>query len=100
MPKMYQYTLLKQDGTIDDLGQSPEKSLEELYEILECDLVEIIPSPYYAGKGHGKCIMWGDEEGRFNSNNVRNPHFNVLAGGYDVVGNIVKQQSVKKEKNA
>ena len=94
----YKQILLKQDGTTQDLGTSPKKrTLEELYKILGCNIVEIIPSSYY--EGHGRCTMWGDEEGRFNKKNHRNPHFKVLIDDqkreWDVVGNILKEEKVK-----
>jgi hypothetical protein len=101
---MYKYILLKQDGSKKDLGVSKKKkSLEELYRILQCTFVEIIPTDYYKGLGYGKCTMWGDEEARFNEKNVRNPHFNVLKGNvllgelaeWDVVGNILMEQKEK-----
>lgn len=87
---MYKYTLLKQDGSKEELGTQKKKSLEELYETLGCQTVELIPSDYY--EGHGKCRMWADEEARFNKNNVRNPHFKVLAPGFDIVGDVLKEQ--------
>ncbi len=90
--KLYKYTLLKQDGTTQDLGVSKEKDFSELYKILNCTTIEHIPQQYYAKRGYGRCQMWGDEEGRFFEKNHTNPHFDVLAPGYDVVGDIVKQE--------
>ena len=89
---MYQYTLLKMDGTKEDLGISKKKELSEMYKILDCQLVEVIPDAYY--EGFGRVTMWGDEEGRFNENNTRNPFFKVLAPDYDVVGNILMEKKV------
>ena len=99
----YEYTLLKQDGTTENLGVTPRKmNLSEIYQMLKCTTVEIIPESYY--EGHGKCTMYGDEEARFNKNNHRNPHFKVLAsfsaygasitGEFDVVGNILKEKKL------
>jgi hypothetical protein len=94
--KQYKYTLLKQDGTTQDMGVSKEKSLDEIYAILGCNMIELIPSDYWRGMGYGKCTMYGDEEGRFVETNHRNPHFRVLfdsAGNpWDVVGNILKKE--------
>ena len=103
MARLYKYTILKQDGTIEDLGVSPKKEFKGkggLYELLNCDTIELIPSAYYKGKGHGRCTMFGDEEGRFKSTNVRNLHFLVLrdeifGGDYDVVGDIIKEEVAK-----
>jgi hypothetical protein len=91
----YKYTLLKQDGSTEDLGVSKEKDFAELYKILNCRTIEIINSDYY----EGRATMYGDEEGRFNEKNHRNPHFKVLKNEamfgdqeWDVVGDIVKQE--------
>ena len=100
--KQYQYTLLKQDGTTEDLGTGKQRKFDELYKILDCDLIEIIPSAYWTGKGYGKCNMYGDEEGRFKGRNHRNPHFTVLYGNpdlgepaeWDVVGDIIMEKKV------
>lgn len=98
--KQYKYTLLKQDGTTQDLGISKKKEFRELYTILNCTTIELIPAAYYKDKGHGRCTMFGDEEGRFNSQNHRNPHFNVLhdaifGDDWDVVGDIIKEEVYK-----
>lgn len=92
--KQYKYTLLKQDGSIEVLPVSNKKDFKELYTLLDCQMIEIIPSDYC--KGFGRCTVYGDEEGRFNSNNVRNPHFTVLidhtGSPWDVVGNCIKEE--------
>ena len=101
--KLYQYTILKQDGTKEVLKPSKKKTLAEFYKILDCRTIQLIPSLYYKGMGYGRCLMYGDEEGRFNSSNHRNPHFKVLKGNielgeppeWDVVGNIVKEEVYK-----
>lgn len=94
---MYLYTLLKQDGTQEELAQVPkEVELSQLYKWLNCTTVELIPSDYYqeAWIGDGDTIVWGDEEGRFNSENKRNPHTKVLGEEWDCVGDLVLQQEV------
>jgi hypothetical protein len=97
--KLYKYTLLKQDGTIKDLGVSKQKPFSELYTILNCGTIEIINFEYWKDRGYGRCEMYGDEEGRFNSKNHRNPHFNVIkdldGSEWDVVGDIVKEEVYK-----
>ncbi len=97
--KLYEYTLLKQDGTSEYLGVSKQKTLKELYKILECSTIEVIPVDYYKSRKHGRrCTMWGDEEGRYKEGNTTNPHFDVLSPGWDVVGNILKEQRYYPEK--
>lgn len=100
--KLYQYTILKQDGSIEKLEPCKKKTFKELYKILNCQLIEIIPTAYYEDKKHGRCKMYGDEEARLLETNHRNPHFNVLLGQvrigelreWDVVGDIVKEQKI------
>lgn len=92
--KQYKYTLLKQDGSIKELGVGTKKKLREL----NCRALEHIPETYY--EGHGRCTMWGDEEGRVNEENKRNPHFKVLIDAiddteFDVVGDILKESLAK-----
>lgn len=94
---MILYTLLKMDGTEEELAQvEKEVDLKQLYKWLNCTTVELIPSDYYqeAWFGEGDTIVWGDEEGRFNSENIRNPHTKVLGENWDCVGNLVLQREV------
>jgi len=93
--KQYKYTIYKQDGTIEVLPISKKKDFKELYIILNCSTIEIIPSDYYP-KGFGHATVFGDEEGRLNEDNHRNPHFKVLAEGYDVIGNVIKEEVYHK----
>lgn len=93
----YEYTLIKQDGTTENLGVYPKKmTLDQLYKTLNCDTVQIIPPDYY--QGHEHCTMWADEEGRFKGSNHRNPHFKVLESitgeVFDVVGNVLKEKKL------
>ncbi len=95
MKKQYRYTLLKQNGKTKDLGVSERKTFKEMYKILKCTIIQIIPISYYSG--HGNCSMYGDEEGRFSSKNKRNPHFKVLfcqitGADFDVIGDILKEK--------
>jgi hypothetical protein len=93
--KLYQYTIYNQDGTIEALEPCPKKGFigdNGLYELLNCSTIQLIPSDYYKGLDFGKCTVYGDEEGRFNKNNQQNPHFNDLGDGYNLVGNIVKEE--------
>lgn len=101
--KQYKYTLLKQNGTTEDLGTGKQKGFKELYKILGCSLIQIIPDDYYDGWADEEVECYGDDEGRYNENNKRNPHFKVLKGNvdlgepaeWDVVGNIIKEELVK-----
>lgn len=95
--KLYQYTILKQNGTFEKMKPCKKKKFEEFYKILNCNLIEIIPTDYYKGLNYGHCTMYADEEGRFNENNYTNPHFLTLADGYDVVGDIIKEEVYKGE---
>ncbi len=95
--KLYQYTILKMDGTKEALPPSKIKEFRELYKILNCTIIQLIPSDYWKGMGHGRCSMFGDEEGRFNDKNIPNPHFRELAPGYNVVGDIIKKEVYKGE---
>lgn len=105
MNKLYQYTILRQDGTKDVLEPCPKKTFKGvggLYELLNCESIEMIPSSYWVGLGYGKVRMWGDEEGRFKPH-TRNPHFKVmhddLGNPWDVVGDVVMER-LYKEKNS
>lgn len=95
MPKLYTYTLLKQDGTTEKRVAVPKQTLQQLYTALNCRTIEIIPSDYYKGKKWGRCVVYGDEEARFDNRNTRNPHFDVLAPGYDIVGDCLKEEVAK-----
>ncbi len=75
----YKYTLLKQDGTTDLIGERlKEMELAEMYKLLDCHLVEVIPDSYYPDGTADTTVIFGDEEGRFKSTNHRNPHMKVL----------------------
>ncbi len=98
--KQYKYTLLKQDGTTKDLGISKQKSFKEFYNILDCHTIELIPNAYVIG--NKRANYYGDEEGRFNSNNHTNPHFKIITDIFgqdcDVVGDIIKEEVYHGEK--
>ena len=103
--KQYLYTLYKQDGTIEVLPISKKKSFNEIYKILNCEMIEVIPSDYYPD-GFGRAVVYGDEEARFNGNNKRNPHFKVLKSipdhgkpiEWDTVGDLLKEEVYKGDK--
>lgn len=99
---MFVYILLKQDGTQEELDQSQhELHFDEFHKWLNCQTIELIPQPYYQ-EDWGDCKVYGDEEGRFNSENKRNPHTKVLKGNpalgevaeWDCVGDLILEQEV------
>lgn len=102
--KKFRYELLRQDGTVKHFKAGKRKKFTELYKILNCTLLELIPAPYYseAYNNHHTAIF-ADEEGRFHPENIRNPHFLVLPGDpdlgepaeWDVVGNAIAEIEVK-----
>lgn len=102
--KQYKYTIYKQDGTIEDLGIGEKKNFQDFYTILNCQMIEHIPHDYYPDKS-GHAEFWGDEEARFDSMNIRNPHFKVLKGNpdlgeaeeWDIVGDIIKEEVARIE---
>lgn len=94
MKKMYKYTLYKTNGTKEEVI-SPKKSFSELYVMIGCDVIQLIPRVFCADKG--RYTLYGDEEGRLKRDWVRNPHFKIVNDtlfGEDtfVVGNIVKEE--------
>lgn len=100
--KTYKYTILKQDGTVEVLPIGKQKDFKELYKILNCSIIQIIPDSYYP-KEFGKCEVYGDEEGRFLESNHRNPHMKVLRGDptigepleWDCVGDLIKEEVIQ-----
>jgi len=103
--KQYKYTLLKKDGSTEDLIIGKKKDFSYFRKVLNCSMIEHIPHAYYPdASGHAE--FWGDEEGRYNIDNNRNPHFKVLRGNpywgdksdWDVVGDIIKEEVYKEVK--
>ena len=93
--KAYKYTLLKQDGTTREWVCS-KLPFSEIYKELNCSMIEVIPNSYYPEGTKRGAICYGDEEGRFNQDNHRNPHMKVLkdfdGAEWDCVGNILKEE--------
>jgi hypothetical protein len=102
--KLYQYTVYKQDGTIEKLEPRPKMEWPGeggLYELIGngCGHIELLPKDYVPKEFGRRGEYFIDGEGRFNSTNYRNPHFKVLTGDifspsdeWDVVGNVVKEE--------
>jgi hypothetical protein len=97
--KQYQYTFYNQNG--DVMGWKGGKmEYDQIKRTLGegCTMLELIPKDYWPeGVKFGE--MWGDEEGRFNSGNHRNPHFKVLVDEFghhwDCVGNILHIKAIR-----
>jgi len=94
--KLYKYTILKDDGTKQVLAPRSKMDLEELQGMVG-GLIEIVPTDYYVKQGwNPKCTVYINKEGRFDSNNKRNPHFNVLhdneGNPWDIVGVALREE--------
>lgn len=106
MAKLYQYTRLNQDGTKEVLAPCKKKEFggeDGLYKLLDCQTIELIPKDYYADNMNKRATIFGDEEGRFSSLNVRNPHMKVLKDAlygdeWDTVGNLIMEEVYKGDK--
>ena len=78
-------TLIKVDGSQKDVFPADKKNgftLEELYGLLECEMIEIATS-FQDGK-----MLVVDEEGLFKPDPVVNPVASMLVGDY-IVGNAI-----------
>lgn len=98
---MKQYTLLKMNGETQDLGKG-NLTVKDMYKILGCSVIELIPQPYYGEQDGLGVSIWGDEEARFNEENTRNPFTKVLSGNpelgepeeWDCVGDLIKEEPI------
>jgi hypothetical protein len=102
--RRFTYELLGQDGTTKVIAENvPRKTVQDFYEILKCSTVELIHPAYYPGKYEPGWVVYGDENGQDNSENIRNPFMQVLEGDpaygepaeWDVVGNLILEKEVK-----
>ncbi len=85
------YTYYYQDGTTKEVIRE-KMTLEEL-QFAVGGRIEIVPQAYYAHQKWGKCTVYVNEEGRFDSGNLQNPFFKELEPGFDVVGLAIKESS-------
>ena len=96
--KQYEYKVLHQNGDIEG-WKSTKMDFADFRQQLKCQMIEIIPKDYYPVELCKGWTAYGDEEGRFNTENHRNPHFKVLTdpdgGQWDVVGDIIFERKVK-----
>ncbi len=97
----YNYTLYKEDGTKEVIAENVErKTVQEMYPILDCQLVELIPRDYYPKEDieNENVLFWGDEEGRMIDEPVRNPHMQVLydveGNPWDCIGNLIREEKI------
>lgn len=100
--KLYQYTVYKQDGTIERWEPCKKKEWRGaggLYEVMGWRTIELIPKDYYAEGWNKRGTLFGDEEGRFNQDNHRNPHTKVLTdpdgNEWDCVGDLIMEEVAK-----
>lgn len=101
MAKKYRYTILCQDGQKIKLGVSEKKNFKDFYEILNCDMIEVIPTDYYPAWMNKRATVYGDEEGRFKQSNIRNQHMKVLTdvegNQWDTVGYLILEEVYHSE---
>lgn len=95
---MYYYTHLKQDGTFTVVDKTAKKwEYEQLRKFIQ-NYIEVIPDAYMPDNMNG--TLYGDEEGRFNKDNKRNPFTKVLKdvdeAEWDCVGDLLLEQTEKQ----
>lgn len=102
----YSYTLLLQDETVKELGVfNKRKGFDWMRGVLGCSVIELIPKIYAKDRYdvESKDVQfYGDEEGRYNSDNVRNQHFRAIKEEtliWDVVGNIIREEVIHEDNN-
>lgn len=98
--KMYEYTVYHQNGDVEGWKQ-PKMSFDDMRQLVSgghC-MLELIPKDYWPKEIGRAGNVWGDEEGRFNSDNHRNPHFRVIVDNegheWDCVGKLVHEKVAK-----
>ena len=103
--KLYEYTIYRQDGTIEKLPPQPKMEWDGkggVYEILNCRTIQLVPTDYLKDGMYKRANWYMDEEARFRNDVRRNPHFKVLTGDildpfaeWDIVGDVVSEQVYK-----
>lgn len=99
MPKLYQYTIFKEDGTKQVLPPSKKRSFPGpggLYELMGWDTIQLLPNDYVPDGWNKRATYFIDENGRFKPHR-RNPHFKVLTDAlfgdeWDVVGDVLMEE--------
>lgn len=106
--KLYQYTILKQDGTKEELPPQKKMDFDKVREILKCRTIEFIPKDYHPSWIKGFRYVMGDENAGVMINmadrvNYRNPHMEVLTDMFgeewDVIGDLLLEQTYKEPTN-
>ena len=94
MSKLYQYTIYRQDGSIEKLEPGKKREWpgkDGLYELIGCTTIQEVPKVYFPKGLNKRGHAWCDEEGLFNSKLQRNPNFVAFDGSY-IVGNVVLEE--------
>jgi len=98
---MYYYTHLLQNGETADLGTSKTKWKYPKLKAAVDGYIELIPRDYYPPGMSG--TVYGNEEGRFNPDNHRNPHLltlkDIVGNEWDTVGDLLLEQTEKQYKD-
>lgn len=99
---LYQYTILKTDGTIEELAPSPKKDFKELYKIIGCETIELVPKPFHPGWIKGYRTIFADESGRLNgkapNRNMTVAYDEIFQEAVYIVGDVVLEQKIKEKK--
>lgn len=95
----YVYTHLKQDGSSIELARVSKKWDYTKLRAFIGNSIEYIPEEYFMDGLKGQVI--GDEEARYNTNNVRNQHMKIIHDpifneDWDVVGDLLLEQTEKQ----
>lgn len=99
--KLYQYTILKQDGTKVVLDPQKKMDFDKVREILKCRTIEFIPKDYHPDWIKGFRYVMGDENAGVaiemsERKAIRNQHMLVLTDMFneewDVIGDLLLEQ--------
>lgn len=71
--KLYEYTIYKEDGTIEEVAPRGQMTLSELQEVVG-GRIELVPRHFTKGKINHRFNVFCNEEGKFNGS-IQNPHF-------------------------
>ena len=95
----YRYTIWTQGGTKIPLGIRDEEmkfkggDIEPgMYQYLNCTIVEAIPKDYWPDELQNRddeVVVFGDEEGRFDSTKKKNPLFKDFGGDWNIMGDVM-----------
>lgn len=101
--RRFRYELLKQDGTIKHFDAGKRKKLGEMYKILGCQQVHVVPGAFFTEKYAGKAVGYQDAETTLNPFAEANPLFKRVPGEadeevefYEVSGDVLMEIEVFK----